>query len=304
MTRFTRRQALVATTLLSNAVLFGCGGGGGSDGGTTVADSVSLTETATRVTISSAGSHGSQQWSTMQFTFTANVTAGTNAGSTVGGLLLLKGEAEDDDDDAGNGGGITEVEGKLLIGTLPITGPGNAAQGQALRATFREQAEMLRTALRAEMLKLRDQLKADLAAATDDAAKKAAAQTFTEAFKALIGKFQQDMAALVTQLRDQLVALGLDPSRFLPGGRDGSRRGHGRGGFEVEGTITASGQITGTVELGDNQVIKITGQSQADGSFKGTFTGPAADDAGEWTASAVTAPTVPLPDPPASATGM
>lgn len=304
MTRITRRRALMTATLLSGATLLGCGGGGGSTSGTTSAESVTLTETATRVTISSTGSNGSRQWSAMHFNFTADVTAGTNAGSTISGLLLLKGEADDDDGDASNGTGATAVEGKLLIGMLPLAGSGNAAQGLALRSAFRDQSELLRANVRADLLKLRDQLKTDLAAAADDAAKQAAKQTFTDAFKALLGKFQQDMAALVMQLRDQLVALGLDPSRLLPGGRDGSRRGHGRGGFDVKGVIAADGGITATVELGDEQVIKVTGRSQVDGSFKGSFTGPAADDAGTWTAMAVTGPTVPIPTPPASASGM
>lgn len=306
MTRISRPQALMAATLLAGATLLGCGGGGGSTSSTTSAESVTLTETATRVTVSAAGSNGSRQWSAMHFSFTADVTAGTHAGSTISGLLLLKGEAEDDDDDddKSNGSGATEVEGKLLIGTLPMAGSGNAAQGLALRSAFRDQAEVLRASVRAELLKLRDQLKIDLAAAADEAAKRAAKQKFTEAFKTLLGKFQQDMAALVTQLRDQLVVLGLDPSRLLPGGRDGSRRGHGRGGFDVKGVIAADGSITGTVELGADQLIKVTGQSQADGSFKGSFTGPAADDAGTWTATAVATPTVPIPTPPASASGM
>ena len=302
MTRCTRRRALMATTLLGSAVLYGCGGGGSNDSTATAqADSVILTESATRVTISSSSARGSHQWSAMQFTFAANVTAGTHTGSTISGLLLLKGESDDDDDATGTG--ATELEGKLLIGTLPATGNANAAQGQALRSAFRDQAETLRTAVKAELVKLRDQLKADLAAATDDAARQVAKDRFTAAFKAVLDKFQQDMAALVAQLREQLVALGLDPSRFLPGGKDGSKRGHGRGGFEVKGTIAADGSITGTVELGSDQVIKVTGQSQADGGFKGTFTGPASDDAGDWTATAVAAPMVPVPTPPASASG-
>ena len=308
MTPCTRRHALLATALLSGALVLGCGGGGNS--AATATDSVSLTETATRVTISSTGSQGSHQWSAMRFTFTADVTAGTNMDSTISGLLLLKGESDDehgdddDDDDVSSGAGLTEVEGRLFIGTLPMGAAADAAQGQALRSALRDQAETLRTAVRAELVKLHDQLKADLAAAPDDAAKQAAKQKFTDAFKALFDRFQMDMAALVTQLRDQLVALGLDPSRFLPGGKDGSRHGHGRGGFEVKGTIAADGRITGTVELGDDQVIQVTGQSQADGGFAGTFTGPAADDAGRWSATAVTAPMVPVPTPPASASGM
>ncbi|MFO1224810.1 MAG: hypothetical protein U1E90_17085 [Burkholderiaceae bacterium] len=314
----SRRRLLMGGCAIAGAALVACGGGGGQPAGSSTgssavgADSVAVTETATRVTITSAGQRGTHAWSSMQFTFTANVTAGAHKGSTITGLLLLKGERDDDDDGGTTASGVTEVEGRLLVGANPVAGStsDNSAQGQALRAAFRTQAEALRAALKASLTDLRTRLAADLAAATDDAARLAIKQKFGADFKALMDKFQQDLAALVAQLRDQLSAAGLDPTKFLPGGHDGSKHGSGRGGFEVRGTIDANNHIVGTVMLDAGQTIAVTGDQQADGSYKGTFTGPAGDDAGDWTATAVvvvSAPVkpepVPVPAPPASAAG-
>jgi hypothetical protein len=156
---------------------------------------------------------------------------------------------------------------------------------------------------------LRNQLKADLDAAADDVARQAAKQAFGDAFKALIDTFAQDMLAAVSTLRDALTALGLDPSRRLPGGGDRSLRNHGHGGFDVVGTIAADGRINGTIRLAADQAIQVTGEKQIDGSFKGRFTGPAGDDAGDWTAAALSKllpgpEPVPTPQPPASAAAM
>lgn len=303
--RLSRRQAGLAAGALTAGLLFGCGGGGtDSTASATTSEAVALTETATDFTVIARGAQGERAWSTMHFGFTAEVTAGTHAGSRISGLLLLRGETDETS-------GATDVEGRLFVGTLPFDANG-AAHGQPVRlltSQFRTQAEALRAALRAQVQKLRDQLEADLAAAVDDAARLAAKQKFSTAFQALMAKFQQDMMALVSGLRDALTALGLDPSRHLPGGRDGSWRGLGRGGFEVAGTITADGKITGTLALGDDQVIQVSGQKQADGSFKGSFAGPASDDTGNWTATSIAKAMpmpepVPMPTPPASAAGM
>jgi hypothetical protein len=304
-TQLSRRSAQLTAGSLCVALLLGCGGGGSDtpSPSSATADAVALTETATGFTVTAQGARGVRSWSAMQFAFTANVTSGTHAGSTVSGLLLLKGETDE-------ASGSTQVEGKLLFGTLPSgIGSASAMQARSLIAAFRTQADVLRDSLRSQIDALRDQLSVDLAAAADDAARQAAKKTFGDAFKALIVSFQQDMLALVSTLRDALTALGLDPSRRLPGGGDGSLRGHGRGGFDVAGTIAADGRISGTVTLAADQVIRVTGEKQIDGSFKGRFTGPASDDAGDWTAAALSklmpAPEpVPTPQPPASAAAM
>lgn len=303
-TQLSRRSALLAAGGLCVAVSIGCGGGGDTTAASApAADAVVLTETATDFTVTAQGARGARSWSAMQFAFSANVTSGTHAGSTIGGLLLLKGERDE-------ASGSTHLEGKLLIGTLPSgIGSGSAIQARSLIAAFRSQADALRDTLRSAVEALRDQLKVDLDAAVDDAARQAAKQKFGDAFKALMLAFQQDMLALVSTLRDALTALGFDPSRRLPGGGDGGLRFHGRAGFDVTGTIAADGQISGTVTLGVDQVISVTGQKQSDGSFTGRFTGPAGDDAGDWTAAALSkvlpAPEpVPAPQPPASAAAM
>jgi len=303
MLRSPFRRMLLAAGGLSVSLLVACGGGSGADPlPAATVDSVSLTETATDFTVAAQHDRGSHIWSAMQFGFTANVTAGTHAGSTISGALLLKGESDED--------GGTVLEGRLLVGTLPAAiGGAGGMPARSLIADFRTRADALRITLRSQIEILHLQLKADLDAAADDAARQAAKQAFGVAFKALIDAFQQDMLALVDTLRDALTALGFDPSRRLPGGSDGSLRSHGRGGFAVAGTITADGRLSAMVTLGAGQEIQVTGQKQSDGSFSGRFTGPAGDDAGEWTATALAkalpAPEpVPAPQPPASASAM
>jgi flagellar hook-basal body complex protein FliE len=188
---------LLAAGGLSVSLLVACGGGSGADPlPAATVDSVSLTETATDFTVAAQHDRGSHIWSAMQFGFTANVTAGTHAGSTISGALLLKGESDED--------GGTVLEGRLLVGTLPAAiGGAGGMPARSLIADFRTRADALRITLRSQIEILHLQLKADLDAAADDAARQAAKQAFGVAFKALIDAFQQAMTQALGAVSQQ-----------------------------------------------------------------------------------------------------
>jgi hypothetical protein len=68
------------------------------------------------------------------------------------------------------------------------------------------------------------------------------------------------------------------------------------GTYPVTGTVSSDGSINLTFDLGDQGNIVGQGTIAADGNISGTFTGPAADDQGTWSATVATSPS-PEPEP-------
>lgn len=68
------------------------------------------------------------------------------------------------------------------------------------------------------------------------------------------------------------------------------------GTYPVTGTLASDNTISVTFDLGEGGEIVGEGIVAADGNISGTFTGPAADDQGTWTAIAATTPS-PEPEP-------
>jgi len=275
---------------LAASLVFGCGGGGTGDASmATQGESVQMLASPSAVEVIAPGASrtgtAAVQWATRQFAFRAAVTGGMHTGRSLAGTVLLKAESD-------GAGGMT-LQGRLLLGTsaAPAGPTGDAVA--AVVADIRARADMLHATFRSNVEALLATLRGDLAAATTQAQRDAARQAFIAAFTALNLKLQQDMAALLAEFRARLAAIGVvEPNAMVPGDD-----GNARSGFEVVGTIDAHGAVTLEIRLGPGNVVHAVGQVGADGGISGTFTGPAADDTGRWTAVASgLAP----PEPPAA----
>src|SRR5512143_152824 len=179
MHRPSAHRLRLTACALATALVVGCGGGSGNSPTALQSQSVQMSDSLSRVTVTAAGtsSDGSRvstmQWAAMQYAFSAAVSGGAHAGQTVAGTLLLTGETE---------GGSTEVEGRLLVGTAAAPAPTASAtttQAQTLTADFNAKMDALRAKLRSDIDALRQKLRSDLAAATSAAQLDAAKQAFT-----------------------------------------------------------------------------------------------------------------------------
>ena len=278
-----QRKVLRLTAMgLAVAGLFGCGGGqGGSDSGAAAAQasSVQMTQTATALRVSAlASSDASTAEMVMaqtQYRFAASINAGANAGKALVGNLMLKAETDD---------GITQVEGVLVLGDPASVGSTSSTQAQidALKAELKTRLAALREVYNADIATLSETLRAALAAgaATDGSKKLTAAQReallrFKAAFNARTTQYQADVAAVTLEIRTQLAVLG--------GASSGDWAA--QGSYEVKGTLATNGSVDLYIKISDRRVLHATGQSAADGSFAGSFVGPAVGDQGTWSAS-------------------
>ncbi|MGB2816677.1 MAG: hypothetical protein WBC37_05605, partial [Burkholderiaceae bacterium] len=210
----------------------------------------------------------------LQYTFAAQLDAGPNKGIALTGLLTLKGEREDD--------GYTEVEGRLFPDESPTLPP----PAEDLKDKFKADRKELKTALRADIKALSEELKLALAngAVRDStglsAAQREALALFRTKFSQRMAEYRAAQSALVAEYR-----AACDKAR-PPGDDDDEDDERAAKGFEVQGRIEPGGVIMLTIDLGDRGKIRATGLVAADGSVKGTLTGPAEGDTGTWTASA------------------
>lgn len=296
-------RAFTWTTLaLASALLFGCGGAdkSASDDSNSTAASVTVNETAAGLQVKTSTGDGTRfsgsQVEASLYTFAAKIAAGTDAGQTLDGTLVLKSVAQDD--------GTTALTGKLIGGKL-TTPPSDAVV--ALQTAFQTALDALKTSYKTDIDALRATLKTALdAAATPNGgyrlndAQRAALKTFLDAVKTRTEQFQSDTTVLVTSYRDQIVAAGGDASSIGFGGHGGRGGQHGRPTFyDVTGTQAADGSLTLKFTSGDT-VLSGTGAAATDGSLSGTLSGPATDDTGTWTGTALVKPTPTPPSPPAS----
>jgi hypothetical protein len=124
--------------------------------------------------------------------------------------------------------------------------------------------------------------------------------------KVIVDNFGKEIDKLQEKLTADLKALNTtlqaDLQAIKPGG------GTAKPDVTVTGTLTADGKITLTFDLGSGNKIVGTGQSDAKGKYKGTFTGPASGDKGNWSANPIlcdddtTPPTVPGTTPTGTVT--
>ena len=210
----TSTSLKLSAVAFATALLFGCGGGNGTDGAdTAAASSVQVSETANALRVSVASDDSSSAGSTVlaqaQYTFSATVSAGPDAGQTISGTLMLKTEQEDDG---------TEVEGLLVpttaAATTTTTSAATDAQVAALRAQLKTKLADLRSAYRADVQVLLDTLKAAMKAGapTDGSHKLSAAQkealaAFKTAFAERTTRYETDVATVTQDIRSQLQAL-------------------------------------------------------------------------------------------------
>lgn len=287
---------------LASAMLYGCGGSGMTER----AASVQVSETATTLSVKTELPAGrattSSEMQSLLYTFAAQVDTGPNAGTTLKGTLVLKGEREDD--------GTTEVEGRLLpdaVGVVtpaPTPGAGASAPTPAeLKAQFEADRKALKIALRADIEALSAGLRIELAAGNEaDANEPSAAQqeamaTFKAMFDQRIAEYRAALSSLVAQYR----AATVGAASKAHAGDEGEKAAEG---YEVHGSIDALGAVRLTLSVGDIGKILAIGNIAADGSAKGSLTGPAGTDQGSWTAMAaapapVPTPAAPPPPPPA-----
>ena len=272
----TMKSLRLTALSLATAMLFGCGGSDGTSGAADTAQgastvAVSETATALRVSVSGSSDSGSAQavLAQMQYTFSASVTAGADAGKTISGTLMLKTEQED---------GATEVEGLLIPTTAaaPTATPdATAAQADALRLELKTKLGDLRTAYRADVEVMLQTLRAAMEAGkpTDGSKKLTAAQkealaTFKADFAARTERFEADVATVTQDIRAQLEALGVTlADRESRSGDDDGRKG--MRGYPVKGTIDSAGVLTLKIQYGKRTVVQATGQTAADGSIAG-----------------------------------
>ena len=277
---------------LAAALLFGCGGGNdGSSAQSAQGASVQVNETATTLSVKTALPPGStttsSEMQSMVYTFAAHVASGPDAGYSLKGTLVLKGESED--------GGATQVEGRLIPDVMMPPTPALAASAAELETQFNAKRQALKDALRADIDALSGTLKQALAAGavagstTPSAAQKEALATFKSAFSQRMTQYRSDLAALIAQYS---AASGGTTSHDDGGSETSSE------GYEVHGTIDAQGAIALTVSLGDKGKVQATGILATDGSASGMLAGPASADKGTWNAKAISSSGSPPPPPP------
>ena len=287
----TSTSLKLSAVAFATALLFGCGGGNGIDSaGTAGASAVQVSETANALRVSVASDDSSSAGSTVlaqaQYTFSATVSAGPDAGQTISGTLMLKTEQGDDG---------TEVEGLLVPTTAAATtttSTATDAQVAALREQLKTKLADLRSAYRADVQVLLDTLRAAMKAGapTDGSHKLSAAQkealaAFKTAFAERTTRYETDVATVTQDIRSQLQALGVTLSdKGSRGGDDDERSG--MKGYPVKGRIAADGTITLSIRYGRRTVVTATGTASAtDGSLSGTFEVPSTGDKGTWSAT-------------------
>jgi mono/diheme cytochrome c family protein len=266
-------------------LLFGCGGGG--DSGSVLTEqplSVVLSETATilsvRTELPSSSRNSKFEAQALIYAFAAQVDSGPNAGFALTGRLDLKGEREDD--------GVTEVEGRLY----PDADPSLPTRAE-LKDQFEADRKALKAALRADITVLVEELKLALAnGAVPASHEPSAAQK--EAIARFKAKFSQRMAEYRAAMSARIGEYRAARRDGRPGGDDDDNAAKG---YEVHGSIDANGAVKLTISLGDKGKVVANGTIAADGSAKGSLTGPASGDQGSWTAAASGPVQAPLPAP-------
>ncbi len=264
-----------ASTLgLAAALLFGCGGGG--DNGSALSEqpsSVLVSETAAILSVKtelpSSSKKAKFEAQAFNYTFAAQIDSGPNAGLAITGRLELKGQREDD--------GVTEVEARLFPDAMPPV-----PSDEDLKAKFEADRKAMKDAMRADIKALSAELKLALANGAvpgshgSSAAQKEALATFRTKFDLRMSEYRAAMSALIAEYRAA-------KRHGKPGGDDDDNAAKG---YEVHGSVDANGTVKLTVSLGDKGKVVATGTIAADGTAKGSLTGPAKGDGGTWTATA------------------
>jgi mono/diheme cytochrome c family protein len=205
------------------------------------------TPTTTSSPTSGAATQPAMAWSSQQFSFSASVNSGPDAGRSLSGTLVLNGER----DDESTGNGVTEVEGRLLLSTA-----GASATPTASASELRRQ---YRTAVHDRV----DQLRAELGTISGrlSEAQRSTIQSFRADLRQLNQDYQTRIEAAVQQQRAQ---------------RSSS--------YQVLGVIEADGSVSLKLSGRDGK-LRFSGQLDASGNLSGTFTGPTSGDAGSWQAT-------------------
>ncbi len=190
-----------------------------------------------------------RQWTSTRYTLSAQVTAGSSAGQSLTGALLLRALLRSD--------GTTRLEGRFVpsIAAASVVSAQTDRVAALRRQAYRDQVEQAAKALRTGL------------ASGDAATAQAALAAFQQSHR-------QATDAMAQDVEDAL-------SDREAGGRTArSERG---GTVAAVGRIDANGHVTLTLSW-NRRTVKLDGHVASDGSLSGTFTDTRTGDTGTWQA--------------------
>ena len=196
-----------------------------------------------RTAAQSSGAKAEFEAQALNFTFSAKVDSGRNAGLALKGTLELKGEREND--------GVSEVEGRFFPDEAP-----SVPSLDEVKAQFEEKRKALRLALRTDIKALSTELQAAMSSGAvrgsdgPSAAQKEALATFKAKFIQRMAEYREATSALIAEFR----------AAKRGGKSSGDDDDNAARGFEVRGTIDANGATILKVNLGDNGTVFATAQ--------------------------------------------
>jgi hypothetical protein len=334
------RKAALALLAASSLALVACGGGGGSsssltgDGSTsqpppavrtvTTDNETSIIITnatsATSTTATTSTTPGTSTTSTTATTpttpgtgtgtevitsksldFEGKVTEGPSLGTELKGKLMLNAKSTD-------GGKNFTVTGKLLTRSEPKDdGKLTDAQKEKIKEALKKYDDQVRVLLETyrrdlgdlaevaeKLLKVQRDAFKDIDPLSTGAKEKY--KLIEAAVKATLDELKKKLDSLNSKLEDNLKA----KTDELQAALKGVTNSGDAQSIAVTGTLTGTGAIKLTFDLGNGAKIEGMGQSDKDGQFSGTFTGPQAGDKGTWKAESCLKS--PLPSTPPSVT--
>lgn len=319
--RWAQRLGL---TLMAAATLglAACGGGGGSnDAAATppVAGNPTIVASATATAPPNVQSLSTDEATSVSVSSSATSTSTTTGTATTATMQVMRSAALNFDAKVAEGPSKdTRLLGKLTLNAKSTDGGKNfAVTGKLVQRSAEQEddsglSDADKAKIKAALKKFYDASKVDyekfrlavsaLSQTTDGLLKvqreawravpinapNAAAQysAIEDKVKTILDTFGKEIDKLQTTLSNDLKALNTTLQADLQAIKPASGN-TAKPDVTVTGTLTAEGKISLTFDLGGGNKIVGTGQSDAKGKYKGTFTGPAAGDKGNWSANPI-----------------
>ena len=319
--RWAQRLGL---TLMAAATLglAACGGGGGSnDAAATppVAGNPTIVASATATAPPNVQSLSTDEATSVSVSSSATSTSTTTGTATTATMQVMRSAALNFDAKVAEGPSKdTRLLGKLTLNAKsPDGGKNFAVTGKLVQRSAEQEddsglSDADKAKIKAALKKFYDASKVDyekfrlavsaLSQTTDGLLKvqreawravpinapNAAAQysAIEDKVKTILDTFGKEIDKLQTTLSNDLKALNTTLQADLQAIKPASGN-TAKPDVTVTGTLTAEGKISLTFDLGGGNKIVGTGQSDAKGKYKGTFTGPAAGDKGNWSANPI-----------------
>jgi hypothetical protein len=318
--RWAQRLGL---TLMAAATLglAACGGGGGNDGAAAppVAGNPTVVASATATAPPVVQSLSTDEATSVSVSSSATSTSTTTGTATTATMQVMRSAALNFDAKVAEGPSKdTQLKGKLTLNAKSTDGGKNfAVTGKLVQRSAEQEddsglGDADKAKIKAALKKFYDASKVDyekfrlavsaLSQATDGLLKvqreawravpinapNAAAQysAIEDKVKTILDNFGKEIDKLQMKLGTDLKALNTTLQADLQAIKPGSGN-TAKPDVTVTGTLTAEGKISLTFDLGGGNKILGTGQSDAKGKYKGTFTGPASGDKGNWSANPI-----------------